>query len=665
MSRQNTEPDLWSPQGVYARHFPGYQPRPQQLQLHHQVEHTLQAGGALIAEAGTGCGKSLAYLTPAIRAAVRDNIQILVTTATINLQEQLMRKDIPNAVRALEQDGVIPKGSFRYAALKGQGNYLCRHNYEAARQRGTASAAADSLMAKIAAWRTNDGDRAGLALGPGEYGPWLFVSAQFHTHCPYYDDHRGCYLQQARTQASDAHLVVANHALYLADLDNGGHQLGHIKHVIIDEAHKLEEVASSQFGWELNRDQALEQINPLLNDPVLAETAYRLAGAWERFWQTLAQNLPEARGQHDIPQTVITPQIRRTAQWQRTQQAAQLLGEATGRALSALRDEQQRARRQDDSFRMAQMEPLADTASAHMGAVNSMTARHNPDHVQWLDRNDRHGVTIHSTPIDVAPLLKEHIFDRVTAAVLTSATLAAGAQDFGHTRQALGFPADGRQLQLLSPFDYPNQARLSIPTDLPDPRQWREHNNAVARTIADLAVQLDGHTLALFTSYQALNHCAKMLREPLSEAGIRILAQGQYGRPESIIEEYRQNPNVLILGTASFWEGVDLDDPPLRAVAICRLPFPVPADPVVNARSQRFENPFRDYHQPAAILRFRQGCGRLIRSTASKGSVVVLDPRIVNARYGADFIASLPDYSIGRHPADRTGAEARRWIAEA
>ena len=171
MPRHQPEPDLWSQQGIYARHFPGYRPRAEQQELHRQVARTLQAGGALIAEPGTGCGKSLAYLTPAIRAAVRDNIQILVTTATINLQEQLMRKDIPNAVRALEQAGVIPQGRSRYAALKGQGNYLCRHNYEATSQRGAATDGGASLRAKIAAWPTPDGDQAGLNLGPANTAP--------------------------------------------------------------------------------------------------------------------------------------------------------------------------------------------------------------------------------------------------------------------------------------------------------------------------------------------------------------------------------------------------------------------------------------------------------------------------------------------------------------
>ena len=658
--------NLWGSGGVFAQHFPGYEPRRQQREMFTAVCKAISGDHHLIAEAGTGTGKSLAYLAPAIIAAHRNpQIRIAVSTATINLQEQLVNKDIPAVVSALVAGGLLPPGQFSWATLKGKSNYLCREQHLAFAQQhedGPWHAAA-SLLDKIERWDTSTGDRAELSLRPEENWPWTLMSARSSNSCTLYrSGEHDCYLHQARQRAQNAHIVVTNHALLLSDLAAHSPYLGHITHVIIDEAHHLEEEASRQFGWELTEGELGRHLTQLERDPVLADASASMSNAWSKFWSAVTA-CDDGTDRRDEDAITITPKLRKTGDWADVVLAGQQLTTTAGGFATTLSLETARARNTGDTPRETILRPIANTLSETLERINALTEGHNDAVVQWIQPHRDRSSSVHTVPLQVGPILEEKLFDQKRSVILTSATLTTGPQNFSLLIEQTGFPG-GDRLALPAPFDYSRQARFMSPSDMPNPRQYREFGDATVSVLTDLATRLEGHTLALFTSNAAIREAAKGMRHQLSESGISLMAQGSDGAPADIIARFRANPRAVILGTNSFWEGVDLAEDLLHAVAICRLPFPVPADPVIAARSRLFNNAFRDYHVPLAILRFRQGFGRLVRNHRSRGAVVVLDPRIRHPRYGLEFFNSLPVCDYAKANIDNVGKLARQWLDE-
>ena len=659
-----SEADLWGPDGAFANHFPGYEPRNQQQRMYRAVTAAIQRNQHLMVEAGTGTGKSLAYLAPAMMATLRNNdIRVVVSTATINLQEQLVNKDIPAAAQALEQAGIIEPGALTWTTLKGKSNYLCHEQSLAFSQQHDDSPwhAATTLLRKIDNWRTQTGDRAELSLRPDENWPWSLMSARFSNNCSLY--HAGnaeCYLHNARQRARRSHIVVTNHALLLSDIAAHDPYLGHITHVIIDEAHHLEEEASRQFGWELTQAELPRFLNQLDNDPALAELTGITNRAWQEFWQKLTA-CGDDRRRDDDPQITVNPKLRSKNVWKAVTTAADALLEAAAGFQAGLNQEISNARNMGNTPREAMLRPIATAVNETRNKINTLTSEHDPESVQWIQPKDDDASSVHSIPLRVGPLLREQLFDRRQAVILTSATLTTEPNDFTLLREQTGFPA-GRQLSLESPFNYTQQARFMSPADLPNPKQFREFGDAVAHSLFNLVSHLDGHTMALFTSNAAIRAAARQLRGQLAPLGITTLAQGIDGGPADIIANFRADPRAVILGTNSFWEGVDLSEDLLHAVAICRLPFPVPTDPVIEARSRLFDDPFVDYHIPMAVLRFRQGFGRLVRNGRSRGSVVILDPRIRHPRYGRQFFDSLPTCDYVKATIDTVGQYASQWL---
>ena len=659
-----SETDLWGPDGAFAKHFPGYEPREQQQRMFRAVTSAIRRNRHLMVEAGTGTGKSLAYLAPSLIAAVRSNdVRVAISTATINLQEQLVNKDIPAAAQALEQAGIIEPGALTWTTLKGKSNYLCHEQRLAFSQQHDDSPwqAAGSLLRKVDDWHTQTGDRAELSLRPDENWPWSLMSARFSNHCSLY--HAGnaeCYLHRARQNARRAHIVVTNHALLLSDIAAHDPYLGHITHVIIDEAHHLEEEASRQFGWELTQTELPRFLNQMDNDPALAELSVTTNRAWEQFWQTLTA-CGDDRRRDDDPQITVNPKLRRNKAWHAVTTASNALLEAAAGFLAGLNQEVANARNMGNTPREALLRPIATAVNETRNKVNSLTSEHDPESVQWIQPKDDDTSSVHCIPLRVGPLLRDKLFDRRQAVILTSATLTTEPGDFTMLREQTGFPA-GNRLSLESPFQYHKQARFMSPADLPNPKQFQQFGDAVAQSLFNLVSQLDGHTLALFTSNAAIRSAARQLRSQLAPLGITTMAQGVDGAPADIIARFRSNPRAVILGTNSFWEGVDLSEDLLHAVAICRLPFPVPTDPVIEARSRLFDDPFDDYHIPIAVLRFRQGFGRLVRNSRSKGSVVILDPRIRHPRYGRQFFNSIPTCDYVKVTIDTVGQHARQWL---
>ena len=664
-----SEKDLWSPTGVFARYLPGYESRESQQRMYEAVLYAISRNQHLAVEAGTGTGKSLAYLTPAILATYRNpHVRVAVSTATINLQEQLVRNDIPTVVKALEQAGLLPPGKFTWSTLKGKGNYLCREQRIAFAQQHEDGPwrAATSLLQKLNAWHTSTGDRAELPLGPEDYWPWSLMSASQSNTCALYrSGDPDCFLHQARQRAQNAHIVVTNHALLLSDIAAHEPYLGHITHVIIDEAHHLEEEASRQFGWELNEGYLRRHLAELENDPTLAAVVADMSKAWNTLWQTAADCRP---AQDDDPKrrdgdnmVTITPRLRRSKEWQQFKTASQKLADAGAELGSALNAETKTAVQTGHTPRETTLRPVSEALTETLKRIAVIAGDHDPAMIQWLQPRDDNDSVICAMPLEVGSILQEKLFDRRKAVILTSATLATESDDFSLFVDQTGFPGQDT-MALPSPFDYTHQARLMSPVDMPNPRQFREFSAATADALINLATQLDGHTLALFTSNAAVKDAAFRMRKPLNQYAIAVLAQGIDGVPADIIARFRANPRAVILGVNSFWEGVDLSEDLLHAVAICRLPFPVPTDPVIDARSRLFANAFEDYHVPLAILRFRQGFGRLVRNHRSRGSVVILDPRIRHPRYGLQFFRSLPPCDYAKADIENVGDLARQWL---
>lgn len=664
------QPDLWSEEGVFARHFPSYEPRIPQQVMYEKVAQAINEDRHLVVEAGTGTGKGLAYLIPIIlHARENPSASYVISTATIGLQQQLAYKDVPNAVSALTAAGLIGPGDFTWTVLKGKTNYYCRDRGETFMQNeaGGTWPGANRLAEKLTRWTTDTGDRSELGLNQDELAPWHRVSAQYNGACPFYvtDDPAlpPCFLKRARQKAKEVNLTIVNHALLFADLANSEGQLGHASYVVIDEAQRVEEVASEQFGWTLWQGNHRQELNQLSAHPTLAEYASLLIQSWNDYWLSLAECVAEPEYSQDVNTRRITERYRQTIEWQNAVACAAPLKEYAKQLLNAISNEARRAANIGDVTTEASLGPAQQEVQEQLNLITALMGDHDPARVYWLEHTQADGITIHCIPLMVGPILRERLFSRKRSIILTSATLTTDGDDFRMIREQTGFPDDGDELAVGSPFDYARQAQFMSPADLPNPKSYRDFSAATAECLAEVTQQLHGHTLALFTSYAALNDCAKRLRQMLPD-NLVVMAQGQNGTPESIIENFKSNQQAIILGAATFWEGVDFGDL-LRAVAICRLPFPVPTDPVIQARSQLYQDPFSDYHVPMALLRFRQGCGRLIRNRNSVGSIIVLDPRIRNKRYGQRFYRSLPPCSPVKSHSDTVGNLAAGWVQAA
>ena len=664
-----TPTEIWSQDGILSRYFPDYESRNQQKEMYQSVLNAFTKDQHAVIEAGTGTGKTMAYLIPIILLSIQQpNKQFVVSTNTINLQQQLVAKDIPQAVSALTQAGIISPAQFRFQLLKGKSNYLCTNNFDVFADKHESDPWAIPLINRINAWNTTTGDRSEIEINSQDAQAWSMVSANFNSDCPYYsssDRNDDCYLKRAREGAKSANLVIANHALFMADLANTETYLGHADYVVIDEAHDLEQVASEQFGSRLTEDDIKPSATLLKDDPVLTNRADAVSRAWHRYWIAMRHCCPTPEYQHDTNTVPIDEQQRSSYDWHLATQDADEFIQHAVQLNSAIDTEIKRAKQDinPDPKREALLRRARDMVSRLSDDLSELMQEPNPQLIQWMESSMKNGTIIHIIPMDVAYILNIKLFKPKKSVILTSATLATESSDFTLIRSRLGVPDSGTELALESPFDYRKQARFMSPFDIPTPNE-QGFSNSVSDCLTDIARALDGKTLALFTSYKSINIAAKHLRQQLGDTGIRVLAQGRDGTPPDIIRSFRQDPRAIILGTASFWEGIDLSHDVLKAVVICRLPYPVPTDPIISARSKNFKKPFDDYHTPIAILRFRQGCGRLIRNRHSKGSIVVLDSRIRNPKFGLRFYNSLPRCNLARSHMDNIGALAASWVDE-
>ncbi len=670
-----------------------YEPRSQQLEMSKAVAQVQEADQTLLLEAPPGTGKSFGYLIPAIWRAEAAEEQVVVATSTRGLQEQLAAKDVPVALRAL---GLTPD-EVRVAVLKGRGNYLCISRLLSRLGSLEVTPGEAAFFARLMVWleSTESGDLGELPMGEQEAARWAILSAgseEGHRNCAY--EREGlCFIGRARRAAQAAHLVITNHALLLADSSSGGNVLGEIPHVILDEAHNLEREATDHYSRSVAHSEVNELLNSLGADSedgrprIVTTTLGSSAGTTAQEMDTAGAEVGRAArssatrtGQFfsavgaiaagsrsdrgGDSQVRLIQRIRETDEWREATKAWEDL-DATLAGIADLVDSRLRLALQTPQGRQGPSTDIDDIVRriANLrGRLQVIMTEANPeDDITWLEtpRDQRGSLSLHWAPMSVAPHLASGPFADRKSIVLSSATLTTD-DSFGFITDRLGLE-EPETLQVRLTLGPEDAAAAMVPADVPDPNN-NAYGKAVQQAVIDVATATGGGVLALFTSHASLRQTYTKVSTDLRERGINVLGQGIDGAPDRLAEIARLRKGIVILGAAAFWEGVDLPGDALKALIVTRLPFDVPSDPIIAARGETYENAFSEFQIPRSLLRFKQGVGRLLRSTKDQGVIIILDSRVLNRAYGAAFIDALPTSTVQTPTLDRLGDEVRDWF---
>ena len=698
---------LFGPRTALGSVLGGYEQRPQQIRMVEAVARAFHQGEFLAVEAGTGTGKSLAYLVPAVRWAVQNGCRVIVSTHTKNLQDQLFYKDIPLLHEALETP-------FVSALVKGRSNYLCLNKWhriiEASEPALTAQERVGLLCLVRWAQQTSTGDAAENTGFRGSGDLWSKLCAERNyclgPRCPY---HGRCFLMRIRRAAAEAHIVVVNHSLFFSDLASENAVLSDYDFVIFDEAHHLEEVATQYLGMELNWWPIRAMLNRLRQHE---RAAMGTLPSLER--RVKSSGLPEADRGAMLEHIAAADESRQDL-WQAAMEFFRALTETarvvygggeseyTGKYRYRAGDRFLRmidepagvlrlalTRLQGRIAQLAGLLQLADLGRIEDGeqlleellargrdgqetgeALDHVTSAEQEHDVYWVEipvREDSFDARLLSAPLNVAQLMRTLVYDRLQAAAHTSATLTVAGR-FEHFLQRTGLnlvePERLRTLSVGSPFDFEEQALVCVPAYLPTPKE-AGFVEAVTDSLHGVLTASRGGALVLFTSYEMLGRVYQALEEPLSREGIMVLGQGRDGSRTNLLNRFREEKEAVLMGTSSFWEGVDIPGDSLRTLVLVKLPFQVPTEPIVEAHVEQLQkagrNAFNDYLLPEAVIRFRQGFGRLIRRADDRGVVLIMDGRVLSTRYGSIFLSSLPARTWAVPSAESLEEDIRRWL---
>jgi ATP-dependent DNA helicase DinG len=671
---------LLGPQGPMAERLDDYELRESQMQMTLAIAQLYSRGGRLVVEAGPGTGKSLAYLVPAVHHAVASGQRVVIATNTITLQEQLYSKDIPFLRSWLPFD-------FKAALLKGRSNYVSLRRWNrylnAPSRRGDGSWFEEETRFKLRmlVWleQTSTGDRSEIKLNGLDDLFWLRAASTADDclagHCDNYRN-KTCFYWNSRRSAQDADLIVTNHALLLADALAGGTVLPAHEHVVVDEAHQLEEAAVDALTVRVGEEQLLESVEGVMTwyRAACGTPAERLRLEAAGLRETTSSFFREARETVRTLQPVsplrsgrLEPVIldvggRAAPEVMALTESARQLVVSGRRFLQQLGGSL--AQLQLETHSHAERELDLFTAQVEDRVAVLEQAFHQPrgDRLYWLANERRTGrAIVQAAPTAAGGVLQERAFSGKETVVFTSASLAV-AESFDYFKRGVGLAQlSTHEMVLASPFDYLSQALLCLPTDLlelSDPG----FTNQVVRIVADVAESIQGRTLVLFTAHQQLRDVADQLRPRLARSNLRVLAQNLDGTRRQLLSDFQNNARTVLLGTSSFWEGIDVPGDALSCVVIVRLPFKVPNDPLQLARSATLADPFAQLALPEAVLRLKQGFGRLIRRRSDRGAVVLLDHRVGNRTYGRAFLDALPRAAVHLGASDEMAPAIVQWL---
>ena len=690
--------EILSPGGVFSQYLDEFESRNEQIEMLQAVTNAISGSQHLMVEAGTGIGKSYAYLVPAALWSTMNNSRVVISTNTINLQDQLMDKDIPDVKQAL---GI----NLRATVLKGRSNYLCPRRLQALRHRKPRDVNELRLLGKVLVWMESNGSGHLNELtltGPAEKEAWVRISAQDEScnmevcisrmggGCPYF---------RARQAALNAHIVIVNHALLLSDVVANNRVLPEYKYLIVDEAHHLEDASTNALSYRVTRREIERLFSELggMNSGVLGRTieitrkhlkpsdqagaekmirkaadfAFRAENMFRTFFVQVDAFLDDEREGKPIGEygqkVRVVPSTHTKPIWSEVE----IAWDAAAQPVDSLQKMlEQLHHDMADEIQMNDEEIevlLGDLASIVRRLqevhrfTNAMVFDLDPGYIYWIEVDYRfRKLTLNFAPLHIGTLMEKYIWHPKESVVVTSATLTANEQ-FDYIRSRLNAD-EADELVMGSPFDYENSALLFLPTDMPEPADFRAYQQYLSRAISRTAKATGGRMLVLFTSYKQLRSTSQVITPLLDKDHIQVFEQGGGASASSLLKSFKNTERAVLLGTRSFWEGVDVPGESLSVLVITKLPFDVPSDPIIAARSETFENPFGEYTLPEAILRFRQGFGRLIRTQSDRGVVAVLDRRVRSKQYGPQFLHSLPHCHLVETTIEDLPGEATRWL---
>jgi DNA polymerase-3 subunit epsilon/ATP-dependent DNA helicase DinG len=689
--------DMFAEGGPLAAQFDQYETRPQQIHMAEMVDETLQNGGQRLIEAGTGSGKSLAYLVPAAQWATANHQRVVISTHSIHLQDQLLNHDIPIVEAALGLD-------VGASVLKGRSNYLCPRRLSILREQQPQHIDELRVLAKVLVWthEGSSGDRSDLTLrGPGEFAAWSRLSAA-DENCT---THRceammagQCPFHRARQQAESARLLIVNHALLATDTADDEGVLPEFTNLIVDEAHQLDSATTSgltvridEVGLQRRIQELSRPTNSFLSSLLRIVTGHlpereieRLTtfvttiraatgpmeghskgffGTLREFYQALER---EANGDY-LPSIRLTPHLREKSSYTPLRDSCQTLiefFEVIGSKLDQLAAYLARL----ESKNIPNFDHLLN-GSRSIGRILRETEGYlreailapASDRIYWLSAGQNSSnMTVHLAPLEPGAILNDRLWKSLRSVVLTSATLTV-EHSFEFIQQQL-HAETFQATELGSPFDYKQSTLIYIPEKFPEPNERTAYQQALEKGIIELAAALKGRVMVLFTSYAQLQQTSQAITPRLALGNIAVYDQLDSSNREGLMNGFKKDERAVLLGTRSFWEGVDIPGDSLSALVITRLPFSVPNEPIFAARSERYPDPFKQYSVPDAILRFRQGFGRLIRTKTDRGIVAIFDNRVISKGYGKQFLASLPDCTVQKGRLENLPAAAVAWL---